>query len=102
MVLTSKQKTELKESIRDSLCDEREVTKIILFGSFVDSDDPHDIDVAVFQDSSQDYLTLALKYRKKIRPLAKRIPFDIFPLKTHAEGAVFMDQINAGEVIYER
>lgn len=102
MVLTAEQKAELKESIRACLCTESEVTKIILFGSFVHSDSPHDIDVAVFQNSSRDYLTLALKYRKKIRPLSKQIPFDIFPLKAQASDAIFMDEINAGEIIYER
>jgi len=102
MVLTSKQKAELKESICDSLCNESEVTKIILFGSFVYSDSPNDIDIAVIQDSSQGYLTLALKYRKKMRSLAHQIPIDVLPLKAQASGSVFMDEINAGEVIYER
>jgi len=102
MVLTSKQKAALKDSIRDCLCDESEVTKIVLFGSFVNSDQPNDIDIAVFQDSSLDYLTLALKYRKKVRPVSHRIPVDIIPLKTQASGVVFMDEINNGEVIYER
>lgn len=102
MFLTSEQKAELKESIRHCLCDESEITKIILFGSFVTSDDPHDVDIAVFQNSSQDYLSLALKYRKKIRTLAHQIPMDILPLKAHAADSVFMDEINGGEVIYEK
>ena len=102
MVLTPEQKAELKSSIRASLCDESEITKIILFGSFVHSDRPDDIDVAVFQDSSQDYLSLALKYRKKMRSLSHRIPIDVIPLKNQVSDSVFMDQINAGEVIYER
>jgi predicted nucleotidyltransferase len=102
MYLTPGQKADLKEQIRHCLCDESEVTKIILFGSFINSDDPHDIDVAVFQDSAQDYLSLALKYRKHIRPITQQIPVDIIPLKNQASDSVFMEEINAGEVIYER
>ena len=102
MVLTAEQKEELKDSIRDCLCGESEVAKIILFGSFIHSDHPHDIDIAVFQNSSQNYLSLALKYRKKVRSIAHRIPVDIIPLKVHASDSVFMDEINEGEVIYER
>ena len=50
-----------------SLKTEREVCRIVVFGSFVNSDNPHDMDVAVFQDSDEKYLPLAMKYRRKTR-----------------------------------
>ena len=102
MVLTPEQKEQLKNQIRHCLCGESEVTKIILFGSFIHSDHPHDIDIAIFQNSDQEYLSLALKYRKKMRPVTHQIPVDIIPLKSQASDSVFMDEINEGEVIYER
>jgi predicted nucleotidyltransferase len=102
MVLTPEQKAEFKETLRQCLRGESEITKIVLFGSFVYSDDPSDIDVAVFQSSTEAYLPLALKYRKKVHPLASQIPVDVFPLKAGAADSVFMQEINRGEVIYER
>lgn len=102
MVLTPEQKAEFKETLRQCLRTESEITKIVLFGSFVHSDDPNDIDVAIFQSSSEAYLPLALKYRKKVRLLASRIPVDVFPLRAGAADSVFMHEINSGEVIYER
>jgi len=66
------------------------------------SSDPHDLDVAVFQASSEKYLPLAMKYRKKTRSIARIIPLDIIPLKANASSETFMDEIAQGEVIYER
>jgi len=74
----------------------------VVFGSFLHSDDPHDLDVAVFQDSEQAYLPLALKYRKKTREIAHRIPLDIVPLRAGAKDGLFLDAIERGKVIYER
>jgi hypothetical protein len=65
-------------------------------------DDPHDLDVAVFQDSNEKYLPLAMKYRRKIRDVARIIPVDILPLKDGVEGDMFLDEVELGEVIYER
>ena len=64
MRFTSKQKDELKRKLVSCLRPDNEIVKIVIFGSFVNSDNPHDIDVAIFQDSSEDYLPLAMKYRK--------------------------------------
>ena len=61
----------------------------------------NDIDVAVFQDSTEKYLSLALKYRKLIRDVSRIIPIDVFPLKTGIKGA-FWDEVETGETIYER
>ena len=101
-MLTEKQKQSLKQQLVSLLETEREVRRIVIFGSFLSSHDPHDIDVAVFQDSDEKYLPLAMKYRKKTRDIARRIPLDILPLKAGAQGGVFMDEIEQGEVIYER
>jgi hypothetical protein len=60
------------------------------------------LDVAIVQDSDENYLPLALKYRKKTRDIARRIALDIIPLKSGVEGGLFMDEIRHGEVIYER
>ncbi len=101
-MFTEKQKQLLKRQLIDSLSAESEICRIVIFGSFVNSDKPHDLDIAVFQDSDDKYLPLAMKYRKKIRELARIIPVDIIPLKAGVKDGFFMDEINSGEVIYER
>jgi len=102
MVLTQPQKDSLKKQLVSCLADEAEVRRIVVFGSFLRSPEPHDLDVAVFQDSSEKYLSLALKYRKKTRAIARVIPLDIIPLKIAAAGETFMDEIAQGEIVYER
>jgi len=99
---TEKQKKLLKQQITDSLKAEAEVCRIVVFGSFLSSTDPHDLDVAVFQDSDEKYLPLAMKYRRKTRHIASQIPMDIIPLKANAADSFLMDEINTGEIIYER
>lgn len=101
-MFTKQQKQLLKQRLVDSLRMESEVRRIVIFGSFVNSDNPHDLDVAVFQESDNKYLPLALKYRRKTREIARIILMDIFPLKADMKGEVFMDEIERGEVIYER
>jgi hypothetical protein len=65
------------------------------------SKNPNDIDVAVFQNSQEKYLNLSLKYRKMTRDIAKIIPLDIIPINENSNG-VFLNEINYGEVIYEK
>ncbi|HUV63351.1 MAG TPA: hypothetical protein VMW24_05590 [Sedimentisphaerales bacterium] len=101
-MFTEEQKQLLKQRLVSSLKTEREVCRIVIFGSFVNSNDPHDLDVAVFQDSDEKYLPLALKYRRKTRDIARMIPMDILPLKAGVQGDTFLDEIDRGEVIYER
>ncbi len=101
-MFTEQQKQTLKRQLVSSLKTEREVCRIVIFGSFLSSNDPQDIDVAVFQDSNEKYLPLAMKYRKKTREIAHRIPLDILPLKAGVQGEVFIDEIERGEIIYER
>ena len=101
-MFTEQQKESLKQQLINLLRTEKEVCRIVIFGSFLSSHDPHDIDVAVFQDSDEKYLPLAMRYRKKTRAIAQIIPLDIFPLKDGAQDGIFMDEIEQGEVIYER
>ena len=85
-----------------SLGSQKEIDKIVLFGSFIESDSPNDIDVAIFQDSNEMYLSLAMKYRKLTRKIAKMIPLDIIPIKSNAKDNSFLSEIECGELIYER
>lgn len=102
MHLTEAEKENLKKELVSSLCNEPEVTKVVVFGSFLLTSNPHDLDVAVFQDSNLGYLPLAMKYRKKTRKIANRITLDILPLKPDIQKSVMLDAIANGEVIYER
>ena len=54
-------KERLKKEIAERLSEFPEVQRVIVFGSFVTSDDPHDPDIAVFQDSNESYYPPALK-----------------------------------------
>lgn len=101
-MLTQQQKDSLKQQMVSCLASEKEVCRIVIFGSFLKSPDPHDLDVAVFQDSSEKYLPLAMKYRKKTRSIARIIPLDIIPLKADAGDGTLADEIAQGEIIYER
>lgn len=102
MLLTEKQKDELKKELVLCLKSDAEVKKIVVFGSFIDSSDPVDLDVAVFQESDEAYLPLAMKYRKKTRALARKIPIDIFPVRSNVKDHTFLSEIDRGEVLYER
>lgn len=95
-------KTQLKNEIVDSLKGQKEIERIIIFGSFNKSDSPNDIDIAVVQNSSDNYLTLALKYRKLIRNISKEIAIDIFPIVSKTENSFFKNEVESGEVIYAR
>lgn len=99
--MTAELKNERKREAARRLAEAQEARKILVFGSFLASDTPDDMDIAVFQDSAEPYLPLALKYRRMAKPIAERIPLDIIPLRPGATGS-FVDEINKGEVIYER
>lgn len=101
MIISRIQKELIKNKIREQLSNEQEIQKIVLFGSFVRSSEPNDIDVAIFQNSTESYLSLALKYRKLMREIANMLPVDVIPLKTSATG-LFLDEIELGETIYEK
>ncbi|MEJ2195596.1 MAG: nucleotidyltransferase domain-containing protein [Ignavibacteriaceae bacterium] len=95
-------KVEVKNKIVDSLKGQEEVERIIVFGSFNTSDSPNDIDIAVVQNSSENYLTLALKYRRLVRSISKEIAVDIFPILGKNNNSFFINEVATGEVIYAR
>ena len=95
-------KEEVKNKIVNSLKEQKEIERIIIFGSFNNSDSPNDIDIAVVQNSNENYLTLALKYRKLIRNISKEIAIDIFPISEKNENSFFINEVASGEVIYAR
>ncbi|BFU77754.1 hypothetical protein ALC152_09690 [Arcobacter sp. 15-2] len=101
MSLTDNKKLNFINIIKDKLSQFQEVNKVVLFGSFVNSNNPNDIDIAIIQNSNDNFLTLSLKYRKVLRELSKMIPLDIVPIKTNSKG-VFLEEINKGQVVYER
>jgi len=101
MIITQQEKKEIKKKIIDNLCEEKEIQKIIIFGSFTNSDQPEDIDIAIIQNSNEKYLPLSLKYRKLVREISKTIPVDIVPLNPSLKGS-FINEIQHGEIIYER
>jgi len=72
-----------------------------IFGSFVTSDEPHDLDIAVFQDSDEGYYPLARKYRRMLRKIARMIPLDVIPVRPNPEQGPFLREIERGEVVYE-
>ncbi|MBW1759447.1 MAG: nucleotidyltransferase domain-containing protein [Deltaproteobacteria bacterium] len=101
MTVSNHQKELIKSQIREKLSKEQEIQKIVLFGSFVNSNNPNDIDIAIFQNSNEKYLSLSLKYRKLVRDISKILPIDVIPLKINAKGT-FLNEIESGEIIYER
>ncbi len=101
MKLDNSKKQNFINVIKEKISQFKEVNKIVLFGSFVQSDNPNDIDIAIFQDADENFLTLSLKYRKVLRELSKTIPLDIIPVKKHSDG-VFLEEINKGQVVYEK
>jgi uncharacterized protein len=103
MVFSDLDKESIKRDLANCLGCEKEVRKVVIFGSFLKLSEPHDVDVAVFQDSQESYLPLALKYRKLTRSISRRIPLDILPLRHDASAAsFFLEEIKKGEVVYER
>ena len=102
MFLTQQEKAAIKRELAEALSPEAEVQRVIVFGSFLTSSTPHDLDLAVFQNSDDEYLTLAMRYRRNLRPIARRIPIDVIPLKSNATADPFLQQIERGETVYER
>ena len=102
MKLPREVKEKLKEEIVSRLIEFQEVQRVVIFGSFLSSDDPHDLDIAVFQDSDEGYYPLAMKYRRTLRSIAGRIPLDVIPIRPNPDEGPFMQEIQKGEVLYER
>lgn len=102
MTLSMPDKDQIKRELATLLRCEPEVRKVVVFGSFLSRPDPNDLDVAIFQDSDESYLPLAMKYRKLLRPVADRIPLDVLPIRPHGAHGPFLNEIEKGEVVYER
>jgi predicted nucleotidyltransferase len=102
MTLSSEERERLKREVAACLSAEPEVRRIVVFGSFVTSPTPHDLDVAVFQESDEGYLPLALKYRRLLRRVAARIPVDVLPLRVQGAAGEFLKEVEQGEVVYVR
>ena len=102
MTLNTAGKKKITEDIVERLRNEPEVSRIVIFGSFLQSSSPADIDVAVFQTSDLSYWTLASKYRRLLAPLASQIPMDIIPVRPDPADSTFLAEILAGEVVYEK
>jgi predicted nucleotidyltransferase len=102
MVATPQHKEKIKRDLAACLSREKEIRKVIVFGSFLTSTAPNDLDVAVFQDSDEPYLSLAMKYRRLLRPIADQIPIDVIPVRLHDARGQFLAEIQKGEVVYER
>jgi predicted nucleotidyltransferase len=100
--LSREAKEKLKEEIVSRLMEFQEVRRVVVFGSFLTSDDPHDLDIAVFQDSDEGYYPLAMKYRRTLRSVANTIPLDVIPIRRNPVEGSFMQEIQKGEVLYER
>ena len=103
MYTTYLDKEQLKRELAAALADDASVEKVVVFGSFNNSDEPHDMDIAVFSTSTADYLTQALAYRRKLRGIARIIPLDVLPISLPCDpDAPFFGEINKGETVYEK
>lgn len=102
MILSASDKAEIVRDLADCLRRDQSVRKVVVFGSFWTSDAPHDVDVAIFQDSGESYLPLAMRYRQLIRPVASRIPVDIIPIRSDASPEGFLAEVVQGQVILEQ
>ncbi len=100
--MTRLDKETIKKDVVRCLVGAEEIKRIVVFGSFLTSEDPNDIDVAIFQGSKSPYLDLALKYRKMLHPVLRKIAVDVIPIRPEPSPSFFLGEIEAGEVIYER
>ena len=85
MNIANETKATLKKEVSVLLSAFPELRRVVIFGSFVNSNDPGDLDIAVFQDSDENYYLLAMKYRRTLRSVAKKIPLDVIPIRRNPE-----------------
>lgn len=101
--MTTHDKNKLRQDLVNALQIDNQIEKIVIFGSFPRVPNPKDMDIAVFCNSNDDYLTLALSLRKKLRELSKIIPIDLLPITAPLDPeSLFLQEINQGEVVYEK
>ena len=91
--MLKKSKDRIKKDLRDSLMSEKEIRKIIVFGSFLVSEEPNDVDVAIFQDSNETYVDLAMRYRRLTRNISRIIPVEIIPIRHEAPNNFFLRRL---------
>jgi len=102
MVFSATEKQEIMRRVAACLKEEREVRKVVIFGFFLHSQEPGDLDIAIFQESDDAYLPLVLKYRRVMRSIADLIPLDVIPIRSGQASDPFLEEVARGEVIYER
>lgn len=96
-------KNDVKREMISALSDDASVEKIVIFGSFITSEQPHDLDVAIISTSPEDYLTQAMSFRRRLRSIARLIPLDIVPVSMPINAdSSFLLEIDKGEIIYEK
>jgi predicted nucleotidyltransferase len=100
--MTAASKSRIKDDLVRLLKGQSEIARVVVFGSFLHSDSPHDLDIAIFQDSEESYLELAMRYRKLTRDISRILPVDIFPIRLDAQDSSFLAEVESGELIYER
>ncbi len=102
MVATSQQKEQIKRDLAAYLSREKDICKVVVFGSFLTSATPNDLDVTIFQDSDETYLPLATKYRRLLHPIADQIPLDVIPVRAKGASGPFLAEIQRGDIVYQR
>ena len=102
VTMSSEEREQLKHEVATCLSGKPEVRRVVVFGSFVNSPTPHDLDIAIFQESDEAYLPLALKYRRLLRNVAAKIPVDVLPLWVRETVGEFLREVEQGEVVYVR
>ena len=98
--MTWMDKETIKREVAQRLSEHPEVERVVIFGSFLQSDQPGDLDVAVFENSDEPYVTLAMRYRKSLRSIAREFPIDVVPLRTGGSEPLLMEGIDEGEEVY--
>lgn len=100
MLITNEEKNKITDMIAEKISGP-EVKKLILFGSFVESANPNEINLAIISEENLDYISKVAKYRKKIKDLSKKIPVQIFPLLS-SEKIYLHDKIKHGVTLYSK
>lgn len=100
--MTNAEKNIIKREIAARLAADGRVSRVIIFGSFLSSEDPQDVDIAVFSAGPGDYLSLAMRYRRELREVSRKISLDVIPVRMPCEESSFLKEINRGEIVYEK
>lgn len=89
--------------IGNALASDPEIRSVRVFGSFLDGDDPQDVDLAVKTSSTSPWLEQALALKKRLRFLRLPLPVDILPMQEFPEDPhPLAKAIRNGKVLFER